>query len=489
MRISFLNPNLHGEFRINIGLGALITYIDKRTSNSVDLIDVTFYRRTWKKYVRQKIKKFNPDVIGVSALTFNFYDSLQIVKYIKKLKPNIKVIYGGIHPSILPKEIMKWKFIDIAVIGEGEYTLEKLLNYLENNKPLEEINGIFYKNKEKVYSTPLSEFIEDIDNLPFIDWKYFEIDKYEIVNPYEINMLGSRGCPFNCTYCLNTVLRNLCKGTYVRFRSPEKIIDEMKYQIKNLKSPNLRYFYFWDDLFNLKKDYVRKFCDLLVKSRINKHYSWSCSSRVDTIDEERIKMLSEANLNLTRIGIESGNYQIRKNVYLKNFTNKQAIQSMDLCKKYHIHTQTDFIIAGPKENEENVIDTFNFMRIIKPTQISLNIFQPYPMLKASEIFLEDGGEIDTEAWNKITSFFVDSPAKHNRIDKKTLHSLIFKMNIYYLVRVLFKHLKKQKFRFLYDIIKFMLYLKWKYNLLWHDLFKFTIRKYIYEENIDRVKIL
>jgi radical SAM superfamily enzyme YgiQ (UPF0313 family) len=486
MRIAFVNPNLRGEFRVNIGLAYLLSYIKHRTSHEVCLIDVTFYRRDWKSYVSKIITKYQPDVVGCSVLTYNFFDALQITNYMKTICPQSFVIFGGIHPSTCPQQTLQYRIVDAVCIGEGEYTLAALLDRLEEKRSLKGLPGIWYKENRLLIKNPPSQFIQDLDSLPFVDWSFFELEKYAIVNPYEIAILGTRGCPFNCSYCINPVLRTLQEGKYYRHRSVPKIIAEMKYQYKNLKHLGLKYFYFWDDMFNLDNNFVQDFCNSLIKSGLLKHISWSCSSRIDTINAEILDWLSHANLNFTRIGIESGNYLIRKKIYFKDIKSNDIIQYMDLIHRYGIKTQCDFILGGPTETEENIWQSYSLMKIINPTQVSINIYQPYPCIKSNELFLEDGGTIIETEWTKIKNFFDNSPIRHKHIKKKRLLKIAFKIRLAFLIPTILKYFKQQKIRFVKDIILFLIFFKMKYNLLWHDLFKITIRKYIYEENIPSI---
>ncbi len=482
MKITFINPNLHGEFRVNISIAALLSYLTQRTPHEVDLIDVTFHRRNWKKYVKRKLQKFHPDVVGVSVLTYNFYDSLQIMQWIKSLCPRVFVIYGGVHVALFPLETLRYKVIDAIVLGDGEFTLEKILGALERKQSLEGIPGVYFKSNKKIIKNSKAQFIENLDSLPFLDCSLFELDKYDIINRYEIPMLGSRGCPFQCTFCINPILAQIGEGRYVRWRAPENIIAEMKWHAKKLDPQKFRYFYLWDDMFNLRPEYVRKFCELFKKARFPKNYTWSCASRADTIDESRIKLLAESNLNLTRIGIEAGNPIIRNDVYCKNISTKQIFTAMSLCHKYRINTQTDYIVGGPKDTLQTILQSFYMIVLTDPTQISISIFQPWPMLKATELFLAEGGKIEPDSWKNIPTFF-KQPATHGRLAHKDIKSISTKINLFFLRRSIWHYFKKEKIRFLYDILKFIVYLKWRYDLLWHDLFKYTIRKYIYEENL------
>ncbi len=481
----FVYPNLRGEFRINLGIAALMSYLKQNTTHEVDLIDVTFHRRSWHKYILKKLGKFHPDVIAVSVLTYNFYDSLQIVHYMKKFYPNAFVVYGGVHTSLFPLDSLRHKFVDAIVIGDGEYTFEKVLFALESKKGLGGIPGVYYKSKGKILKNAKPHFIEDLDALPFLDCSFFELEKYNLVNPYEITMLGSRGCPFNCTFCINPVLAQMGEGQYVRWRSPENIIKEMQYHSKTLNPRKFRYFYLWDDMFNLKPAFVQQFCDLFQKTGLSQHYSWSCSSRADTLDESRVNKLAESNLNLTRIGIEAGNTNIRNEVYCKNISVPQILNAMRMCHQYNIKTQTDFIIGGPKETKRTILQTYYLMQIIKPTQISLSIFQPFPLLKATELFLTEGGMINRKDWQHVSTFF-NQPSIHGTLSRRFLQSIKTQLNLIYVIHTVFIYLKQEKIRFLYDTLKFLSYLKWRYKLLWHDLFKYTIRKYIYEDNLHNI---
>ena len=147
------------------------------------------------------IKKFRPDVVGVSVFTGPLIkDAVSISKFVKKeFADETKVVWGGMHPSLLPEQTISNSFVDVVVIGEGEVTFAELLNSLESRKPLKDVKGICYKENGKIVKTAERKFV-DLDRMPFTNWGLVNAKKYLDL---EIVMVTSRGCPYNCYFCYN----------------------------------------------------------------------------------------------------------------------------------------------------------------------------------------------------------------------------------------------------------------------------------------------
>lgn len=157
-------------------------------------------------------------------------------KKIKGVYPNVPIIYGGVHPTLLPEETIKHSLVDAICIGEGEKTIVEYLNRLEKGES-PNVKGIWYKENGKIVRNSLRPFIQNLDSLPFPNWDYWNIEKYfkTFFIPNSLSILSSRGCPYNCSFCSNRAIASAIPGRYYRIRFAENVIEEIKRDVKNQK--------------------------------------------------------------------------------------------------------------------------------------------------------------------------------------------------------------------------------------------------------------
>ncbi|MDD1776762.1 MAG: B12-binding domain-containing radical SAM protein [Candidatus Helarchaeota archaeon] len=483
MRIALIYPNLHGEFRPNVCILYVATYIQKESHHNVVLIDPTFHRKNWKRYILKKIQEFSPDIIGYSCLSFNFYDALQINHFLKEKYPSILSLFGGIHPTLANISTLKHKNVDLICVGEGEYTLKALLDQLETTPSPKDVKGIWYKSNGSIIKNELRPLEENLDKFPFPNWDFYEIEKYMIINPYQLDFFGSRGCPYSCTFCSNHALRKLLPGKYVRQLSPENIIQEIKYDLKKYRDKGFRYVYFWDETFILKKPFLHEFCRLFMESKLANHLTWSCTARADLLTEEDMKIMKAANCNMLQIGIEAGDPYIRNKIYNRQMSFASMLNAVKLTRKYDVGTQLNFIFGGPEETPATMQKTFKIAQSFDPKQISLNVFQPLPATNATHLIETDGTSCIEDSWSEMHNFYYKSMISRPSLTKEQINRFIKHVDRYFISKFAFRGFKERKLVFLKDLLKFVLFLKPKYNFHAHDVYKYTLRRYLYERNL------
>lgn len=188
MRISLISPNLSGDVSIlDMGLTYLATYLNQMTSHRAQIIDFTFHRRQWRRHLYRQIKRFEPDIVGITCTSL-------YIGYIKAIAREIKerfglpIMCGGYHASLMPDETLAIPEVDAICIGDGEFSLTEYLNALEHKESLIGIRGIWVKNNGEAEKNPLRELIKDIDSLPIPDYELWEdIDEYLYFSEYLIN--------------------------------------------------------------------------------------------------------------------------------------------------------------------------------------------------------------------------------------------------------------------------------------------------------------
>ncbi|MDO8528368.1 MAG: radical SAM protein [Nanoarchaeota archaeon] len=391
--------------------------------------------------VFRKIKKLNPDFVGITGTTAVITDAYEIADWCRKEK--YKVILGGVHVSVMPEEALRHG--DFVVAGEGEDALIKILEG---------------KAKKGIVT---GKVIEDLDSLPKIDrsminMRYYQAGKdrnpgshlHFVPSNTKLNsMLSTRGCPYNCIFCHNS-----WRGLRVRINSAKHIIEEMK-DLKEKYGTEAIFFMDDDLLFNKKRVY--EFCELYKKEKLN--IIWGCSASVNSVDEEILRAIKEINCKQIMFGLESGNERILK--MLKNGIatiekNKSAIL---LAKKVGIFATGNFMIGNPTETEVEVMDSKRFIIENDLEGFGVTISTPLPGTKLWDMFKEQGAipkDIDWRKFNTNKLTFNLSKISNERLDElwREFLNLTLERNAQTspkrLLKVALKHPDKAIRRFIYN---------------------------------------
>ncbi len=326
----------------------------------------------WKE-IEDYIISYKPDVVGIGALTPKYPSGAKIASISKRLFPDVPVIMGGFHPTGLGHRVIEDKNVDFVVVGEGEKTTEELLQAISEKGGYENIPGIIFKNGGKTVTNPPRALCKELDSFDFPARKV--LHKYnEYISEDMGLIMGSRGCPFVCTYCASKKMwaRN------VRFRSAEKIVDEMVAVHNDFGTTQ---FAFEDDSFTTNKKLVYEFCELLKKKLDVK---WSAITRINLIDNDMLDAMKKAGCNHIRVGIESGSAKILKDTK-KGLTLEAMRKGAEVLRKNKIYWSAYFMIGLPTETESDVVKTIEFMKQIRPDYCTVSIFTPYP---GTEIFYD-----------------------------------------------------------------------------------------------------
>jgi len=400
IRVLLINPPFYRFFQQKSsyfpkGLGYIASVLEKNgvhvriyNADCEDNFKLFFVNRTetknFKKYIArvhnlddlvykeicEVIANEQPDVIGISVSTSAYKAALNIAVLSKKISPNVKIVFGGIHPTVLPEEVLQTKLVDIVVRGEGEFTFLEIIEALENGKPIRGILGAsFVADDGSIVHNPNRELIKDLDILPF-PARHLVINSKGTNNSSD-RIMTSRGCPFGCTFCDS----NQIWGRKARFRSVKNITDE----IKDIKRKfGITSFCIDDDTFTINPNYVEELCDEFIKENLG--ISWWCETRTENITESLVQKMKKAGCTFVAIGIESGDDNILKKIN-KQLDKKTVLKSSNLFKKYGILVDAFFMFGFPWENKIELENTIKFMRELNPNYAWLAIIIPYPGTK------------------------------------------------------------------------------------------------------------
>lgn len=337
-------------FPLNLGYIASII----RKKHDVEVFDI-WGNELPETDVKEKIKKIDYDVVGITALSTQFNYIRWLANEIKKYN-KAKIIVGGalaIHSSDI---LLKNTKVDITVIGEGELTIQDLL---ENHDNLKEVKGIAFRKNKKIIKTSPREYIKDLDTIPFPAWELFPTEKYINMSVFrddgrKIQMITGRGCPYNCIFCSKNF-----KG--VRLRS----VGNIKKEIKELKKRyGIRFIEFVDELVIVSKKRGYKLCGTLEKLNVR----WSCQGRLNIVDYPLLKTMKKAGCKRIGYGIESGSQRIL-NIMNKQVDVKQAEKTILDTERAGLAMHPQMIFGMLGEDRGSLKETIDFC---KRTHISLH---------------------------------------------------------------------------------------------------------------------
>jgi len=384
--INALNPLVEVEQRYpNLGLGYLISSIRKHFGKN------TFDFRVVDRNVEFEILNYQPAVIGITSVSQNYNYAKRYAKLAKS--KNIPVIVGGVHISMLPSSL--FHDMDVGCIGESESTMIELLELFseENRLPkrkLRDIKGIVYREDDDLIMTKKRELIQNIDAIPFPARDLLKINKHSYT-------FSSRGCPYRCSFCASSRFWDK-----LRFFSAEYVVEEIKELVQRY---NVRLVSFYDDLFIANKRRLAHIVDLLRKENSLKKIKFTCSCRANLITDDIARLLREMNMVSVGMGLESGCERILK--YLKGEhacveDNRNAIK---MLKRYGIAANASFIIGSPDEKEEEIMETYRFIKENPLNLIDVYVLTPYPGTPVWEYALERGLVSNDMDWSRLNVNF------------------------------------------------------------------------------------
>ncbi len=369
-----------------LGLMYIAAVLRSKGFNQVEILDTRLHNRPYQA-VAEKIEKFKPHVVGISAITVEA-NSLNLISDIaKKINPATLVVAGGPHPTAYPEETLSNHNIDIVVYGEGEETFSELCTKYAggNHKEYLKINGIAYRDSDRIRMNPPREFIADLNALPFPAWELIDMKAYSKFTsmaslghrPY-MSVITSRACPFKCIYCHNIF------GKKFRARSPENILQELltlrsKYDINE--------FEILDDIFNLDKKRAEKFWDEVIDNFPEARFVFPNGIRADMLDEEAIRKMKRAGVIYTAVAVESANERLQK-LIKKNLNLNRVRHAIECLDEYKIFTNGFFMLGFPTETREEIVNTIRFACSSELTTAQFFIVTPFQGTELAELYKE-----------------------------------------------------------------------------------------------------
>ena len=357
--------------QLHLGLAYLAAAIEESGNNVrvVDMVAEGFSTGDLIKVLNEK----HYDVAGFTVTTPTVSSSLRLAQEIKKHSPKTLIVFGGIHPTIKPRETIKNESVDVIVKGEGEITFKEIIEALKHSRDFSKVKGILYKENNTIKETSSRELLKDLDVLPFPARHLFKTKRYtypDALYKETAPIFTSRGCPGRCTYC-NTF--QVFTRAF-RARSAKNVVDEIEFLVKKM---GIKEIHIWDDNFTTIKKRVFEIRDEILTRKLKVKFAFPNGIRADFLSEEILKALKDMGVYSISVGVESGSQEILDKAH-KGVKLEKIEEIFILAKKLKIETWAFFILGLPGENIETIKKTIRFAKKINPDIAKFHILKPFP---------------------------------------------------------------------------------------------------------------
>ena len=421
----------------------------------------------WQSLVREEIKS-KPLLFGVSSMTgLQIKYGLIFSQFIKK-HSNIPVVWGGVHPTILPQQTLANESIDFVVIGEGEETIIELVKALEGKQSLTEVKGLAFKQDDEIVVNEERQPL-NLDNIPGLPYHLIDMNLYihqRFGRKRVMELITSRGCTFRCRYCYN---QGFNKSRW-RSLSIDHIFNNLHRVIHDYDIDGIMWL---EDNFFLNRKRVKEIAERIIKENID--IKWGAECRVDFIykfDQDFIDLLKKSGWHSVTLGVESGSDRILKYI-AKGITREQALEAHHKLTKNGIHQNYFFMMGFPEETNEDILQTMSLIYQIAAQgkyvdNICLSCYTPYPGTSLYDECLARGFKQpqSLEGWIKMDFHRLNLPWFAAR-QKKNIQNIAWNL----------RGLKKKFGSVVYRYFVFKLYLMIKFRIFIPSFEKIIHSKY------------
>lgn len=359
--VTLINPLTTRKWRLPpLGLLYIASYLEEH-GISVKVIDPLSQGR--EDYSSQS------DYTGITCVSSQFKKARQIARKVKTHNPETTVILGGVHPTVATEEVLSDPNIDIAVVGEGEKALLKIV-------------------KERIKKgTVKGEMVQNLDDIPFparhlVNMQWYLKRGGVVFSKWlrATSMMTSRGCPSSCHFCINS--KHAMFGRKIRYSSAEYVEKEVELLVSRYKADGL---FFVDDNFVLNEKRLMEICRRIRRFDLK----WMCQSRVDTLSRQALELMKDCGCVTVGFGVESGSERVLKALN-KNTKVEDAIKTFDLCHKLGVNAFATVIVGNPEETREDLKSTDRLLERLKPDYLEIFYLTPFRGTVIYDRALENG---------------------------------------------------------------------------------------------------
>lgn len=352
----------------------LAASIKKHSAHSVDIIDLESgaYRN---RSFQEVFQTSDSAIYGITATTYTRFEAIKIARYLKRFRPDSRIIVGGVHFMYCPEDTLsKVPEIDVVVRGEGEVSIVEYLDAIGSGQSLQKVKGISFREGYRIIHNPDQAVFEDLDTLPaYFDFTWEQYPEYLFGYPDRIpatSVISSRGCPYKCIFCSKA-------GMKYRLRDPQQVVDEIEVLKKQLGVEAIN---FLDLTFTANPRHAQAVCREMIQRELG--IKWWCESRAN-IPLELLDIMKAAGCVALAVGVESGSPRVLSKIS-KGITTDMVLAFCQKCLHLGIHVEPYFMFSHPGETIEDVHQTLNLIYELEKRNAHCS-FQPTMIFPGTEI--------------------------------------------------------------------------------------------------------
>lgn len=415
---------------VPIGIGYLAAALRDK-GKKVEIIDDEVMSVTGE-LLEEKVKSLKrPYIFGLSCLTAGIARGHELAVMIKKKYPDSKVLFGNVHPTVMPDAVLSDRNADIVVRGEAEDIILQLYDKLKKNEDFSGVRGISFRGEERFVHNERAP-LPDLSSLPRFPYGIFK----DHSRRYELGFVASsRGCPYNCIFCSQRSI----SGRSYRFFPSEIVIQDLEDLVNKY---GCSYITFVDDSFLVNKNRVALLCGMIRERGLHKKAIFDCQARGDTIDDQILKELKDSGFRTIHFGIETASERLME-ILNKKETVQQVIDGIKLAKKHGFQVSGTFILGLPTETGKERRAAYELAKELDLNYVRFNNATPYPGTKLYDIAVAEKRLNAGKDWVNLNACgtLVESPFKRcalayvpSTVFEGDLRHDILKFNLFYSFR-------------------------------------------------------
>ena len=418
-----------------LSIGAVL----EQAGVDVEIVPSDVLGMSWSD-IRRKITRDKADIIGVTSTTENRFQSFKLIRIARRANPAALTVMGGPHASMAAEDTLAhFPELDVIVRGEGEVTALELVRAWEKDRRIQALAGVpglVFRDGGRIVDTGCRAPIEDLDGLPTPAFHLVPFEKYNFRvdvpghGPLQaVNIMTSRGCPFNCNFCATPINW----GRHVRMRSPENIVAEIEHHVK---TAGARVIFFYDDTFNANPRRVERIADLILERRLD--IFWRAEVRLDLLTRPLLEKMKKSGLFHVSFGLEAGSERVRNRVVGKRIEIADFHNVVAWCLELGIIPNAFFIFSHPTETWEEALESVQTIERYKDTvESTIAVLHIYPGTPLERTARETGLLPADFTWSKRTQKGVitlptaqgDVPLFLDRLTWAQMSELLFRWSL------------------------------------------------------------
>jgi len=428
MNVLFVYPNLYTQMGFNHGLASLSAVL-KAAGHRTELVNLNenLPPVPTDGELFERVRSFGAGLVGFSCLTMQYRESVRLARFLREraratgfaLPP---LVVGGIHPTMVPEDVMADGVWDHVGVGECEDALLALVTRLERGEHPDDVpNFLSWKGgrrpaaadgagpvaSELWVKNTVGEF-PDFAALPQPDYELFDTQRILDQKQGWFGLMTSRGCPYRCTYCLNHRIvdryrdelgRAVNRLNFFRFRTPAQMLAEIRWVLDHYDGVGT--FILDDDLFTMNKEHAIAFAHAYRDAGLD--VPWVVNSHVKRLEPDLARALAEGGCKILKLGIESGSDRVRREILQRFMSDEDILATVESAETHGLHTSGFVMVGLPGETRAERLETVDLLARSRIGRFRTSLFFPFPGTESHRLSVE-GGYVRAEDVATLTDF-------------------------------------------------------------------------------------